>query len=99
MALRTCTFTWTQVLPSPNDVTGWGVYYSLVTGGPYTKAGNDEPFVGQLAQYSAVRQIEIPDAVQTTVYFVIDTVYTGGARTEYSNEDYVVFPPRRTLFR
>jgi hypothetical protein len=99
MATRNVTFTWSQVLPIPNNITAWGLYYSLVSGGPYTKAGSDESFVTELAQYSATRSITVTDIYPITVYFVVDTVYTGGLRTDKSNEDSVLLiPPLRTLF-
>src|SRR3990170_9149848 len=29
------TLTWTQTLPAPNDLRGWNIYASEVSGGPY----------------------------------------------------------------
>ena len=80
----TATFTWTQTLPSPNTITAWGIYQSSVSGSGYVKIGDDVPYVSELASYTSVKTITADQ--NTTYYFVIDAVYTGGARTGYSSE-------------
>jgi hypothetical protein len=54
-------FFWTQELPSPNDLAGWGLYQSPTAGGPYTKF-LDIPFAGNPTgtEYTASTTITVP---------------------------------------
>jgi len=84
-AQKNLNFFWSQTLPSPNDLAGWGVYQASVAGGPYTKIA-DIAYVSQQTEYTTSQTITVVDGQITTLYFVVDAVDTSGNRSAKSNE-------------
>jgi len=78
------TFTWTQVLPSPNDLAGWHMSRSSVAGGPYTLFAT-VPFTTVQTTYTSVQTLSVPQG-SSTHCFVLDAYDTTGNRSANSNE-------------
>jgi hypothetical protein len=90
---KTLNFFWTQTLPSPNDLAGWGLYQSPTAGGPYIKI-LDIPYTSQQVEYATTKIITVPDGQFTTLYFVLDAVDGSGNRSGKSNEAVAVIDLR-----
>jgi hypothetical protein len=79
--------TWTQVLPTPNDLKGWMIYYSEVSGGPYKELAFVE-FRGVQAVYSyeSGRAVGKMGNKKGTMYFVIKSVDNEGNLSAASSQ-------------
>lgn len=83
--IKTLTFNWQQELPSPNDLAGWKVYQSSKTGGPWTLV-ETIPYVSPMSEYTASKNITVPDAQVTVLYFTVTAFDTSGNESGRSNE-------------
>ncbi len=81
------TLTWTQVLPSPNDLKGWNIYWSETPGGPYKQLTFVEFTAGQpFYGYEGSKIIGKVGKKKTNVYFVIRAVDAEGNVSPSSSE-------------
>jgi hypothetical protein len=78
------TFAWEQQITP--DFGGWRIYSSSATGGPYTQAGPDIPFVQQQTTYTHQTQIVVPDNAETTLFFIVRAFDKSGNLSAPSNE-------------
>jgi hypothetical protein len=90
-ATKVITFAWDQELPIPNDLGGWRVYSSTVSGGPYsTLVTTITPyFIPNLGtSYSRAVTITVPDNASTTLYFAFKAFDTSVPANEsgFSNQ-------------
>lgn len=81
------TISWTQVLPSPNDMTGWNIYWSETSGGPY-KLLTFVQFTGVQTTYTyqGGKIVGKLGKKKTDVYFVIRAVDSEGNISLTSSE-------------
>ena len=84
-ANATLNFSWEQVIPSPNNLSGWTIYQSTTAGGPYT-IFEDVPFASVLPSYTFSKTIVVSDNQVTTLYFVIVAKNSAGKVSSYSPE-------------
>jgi hypothetical protein len=82
---ETRTFAWEQRLPAPNDLAGWKLYQSKISGGPYTLL-QTIPFVATQTEYQAAVPIRVSDHRVKTLYFVLTAYDHSGNESRYSNE-------------
>ena len=78
------TFTWSQVLPSPNDLAGWHIMKGSTAGGPYTLFAT-VPFTSAQGTYTSVQTLSVPQG-SSTHCFVLDAFDTTGNKSANSNE-------------
>jgi hypothetical protein len=76
---KSITLTWTQTIPAQNDLSGWNIYYSETTGGPY-KLLTFVFFRGVQATYSyeGKRVIDKIGNKKGDIYFMIRAVDEAG---------------------
>lgn len=81
------TVTWTQILPSPNDLAGWNICFSETPGGPYRFLAY-VPFSDVKATYSfTVDKISgLNFKKKADMYFVIQSVDADGNLSAFSAE-------------
>ena len=81
------TLTWSQMLPTPNDLKGWNVYASETKGGPYRLLGFI-PYVNTSEKYSwtldKLHNLNLKK--KANMYFVISSVDNEGNVSGYSGE-------------
>jgi len=78
------TFSWSQVLPSPNDLAGWHISKASVAGGPYTLFAT-VPFTSAQTTYTSTQSLSVPQGTSTHC-FVLDAYDAAGNKSGYSNE-------------
>lgn len=82
---KTIQLTWTQVLPSPNDLASWEVRVSQSLEGSYTLL-DTVPFVVEQAEYTAdVVVTNVPAGQVTTYYFKMRALDGAGNPSVVSN--------------
>lgn len=83
---KTLTFGWQQDLPTPvNDLSGWRIYQSTATGGPWTLI-ETIPYVSPMTEYTASKSITVPDGQVTKLFFTVTAFDTSGNESVRSNE-------------
>jgi hypothetical protein len=78
-------FAWHQQLPEPNDVAGWRLYQSMVSGGPYALI-ETIPFKEAQSEYTSSKAIDLPSGQEQTLYFVMTAFNTSHRESRYSDE-------------
>ena len=79
------TFDWQQNISA--DFYGWKLWYSTVSGGPYTQLGSDILYTPPPAPpYTSDELIIAPDGAETTYYFVVNAWDSAGNNSGDSNE-------------
>jgi hypothetical protein len=78
------TFTWSQTLPSPNDLAGWHIYKGSVAGGPYSLYAT-VLFTAPASQYTSTQSLTVPEGTSNHC-FVLDAYDVTGNKSAYSNE-------------
>lgn len=84
-AEKELTAAWRQVLPEPNDLSGWKLYKGTTSGGPYglEKTIN---YVVEQSIYEDIFPVTVPDKQVTILYFVLTAFDINGNESGYSNE-------------
>ena len=87
---KTVTVTYTQTIPSPNNLAGWNVYYSTTSGSGYVQLGSMIAYTSTQSSYTGTESIAPPANSVTTYYFVMNSQSIAGNKSSYSAEKAVI---------